>query len=158
MKRIIYLIGIVIGLCLTSACSKNFLDQVLLEGTWGLTRFEMITTAGGSVIEDLITDCDPYYPKSAQDTKLSIVNGSGNTYVATEEYWDNLRGRWVPGLQTTYIVRDDVMFILENGREMEYGRFQCTASTLTITSTSVDVILGSTTTSISTYRRMSGEY
>lgn len=152
MKRIIYLIGIVIGLCLTSSCGKDFLDQMFLEGTWGLTSFSMSTnnSLGG---EDLLTEYDPFHPKDEMDTRLTIINTRDNNYFFTEERWNPVLDRWTLFSENTIIVRNDVLFILENGREVEFGRFKCSLSTLTIETISVSI--ESTTRSVSTYRRMS---
>ena len=155
MKRLFYLIAAVIGLCLTSSCGKSFFDQVLLEGNWGLIRFEMITSVNGKVIEDLITDCDPFNPKSEMDTQLAIRN-SGNSYYEFSEYiWDNPRGAWSLLSKQNYKVRDNVLYMTDTGREVEYGHFSATSSTLTIESISEDASTRTSTVSRSTYRRLS---
>lgn len=161
MKRIIYLIAAVIGLCLTSSCGKSFLDQVLLEGNWGLVRDEMTTTVNGDVIESLITDCDPLNPRTPMDTQLAIRQTSGSRYEFSRYTWDMARGAWSLLTKENLIVRDNVLFIVEGGREMEYGHFTATASTLTIETIDIFVeetpagISQYTTTSRSTYRRLS---
>ena len=119
MKRIFYLIAAVIGLSLTSSCGKSFFDQVLREGNWGLTRNEMVTSVNGKVIESLITDCDPFNPKTSMDTQLAVRMSSGNYYEFSTYTWDAARGAWALQFKDNYIVRDNVLFMVEGGREME---------------------------------------
>lgn len=162
MKRIFYLIAAVIGLSLTSSCGKSFFDQVLLEGNWGLIRYEMTTSENGKVIEDLITDCDPFNPKSEMDTQLAIRNsGSSNYYEFSEYAWDRARGVWTLMSKHNYIVRDNVLYMTDTGREVEYGHFSATSSNLIIESVDIveevigGVVIQHSTVSRSTYRRLS---
>lgn len=161
MKRIFYLIAAVIGLSLTSSCGKSFFDQVLLEGNWGLTRNEMVTSVNGKVIESLITDCDPFNPKTSMDTQLAVRMSSGNYYEFSTYTWDAARGAWALQFKDNYIVRDNVLFMVEGGREMEFGHFSTTASTLTIETIDIfeqvtpDGVIQQSTISRSTYRRLS---
>ncbi|MBQ9410729.1 MAG: hypothetical protein IJU21_03880 [Bacteroidales bacterium] len=161
MKRIFYLVAAVIGLCLTTSCGKDFFDQVLLEGNWGLTRFEMITSVNGEVKEDLITDCDPFNPKTEMDTQLAVRSSSSNYYEFSEYAWDRIRAAWSLVSRNNYIVRDNVLYLLENGREVEYGHFSANSSTLTIESIDIHesgvagAIIRTSTVSRSTYRRLS---
>lgn len=161
MKRIIYLLAAVIGLSLTSSCGKAFFDQVLIEGNWGLIRSEMTTSVNGTVTESLITDCDPLNPKSPMDTQLAIRTVSGNYYEFSTYNWDMVRGAWSLLMKDNLIVRDNVLYIIEGGREMEFGHFTATASTLTIETIDIfDEVVGGvvtqhSTVSRSTYRRLS---
>lgn len=161
MKRIIYLLAAVIGLCLTSSCGKSFLDQVLLEGNWGLIRNEMTTSVNGTVIESLISDCDPLNPKTPMDSQLAIRSASGSVYEFSTYTWDMVRGVWALFTKENLIVRDNVLYMVEGGREIEYGHFTSTASTLTIETIDIfDEVVGGvvtqhSTVSRSTYRRLS---
>ena len=161
MKRIFYLLAAVIGLCITSSCGKDFFDQVLLEGNWGLIRYEMVTSVNGVVEEDIVTPLDPFNPKTQMDTQLAIRNISGNQYEFSEYIWDNYSASRKLSIKNVYIVRNDVLFMVQSGREMEYGHFSISASTLTIETIDIheDLLpsgaIQTSTVSKSTYRRLS---
>ena len=161
MKRIIDLIAAVIGLCFTSSCGKDLFEQVLLDGNWGLVRDEMVTSINGEVTEPIITDCDPFHPRDEMDTQLAIRKISGNEYEFSEYYWNRLGGEWVFSNRETYILRNNVLFMLVNGRETEYGHFSVSASELSIESIFIteELIAGvriqTSTISRRVYRRLS---
>ena len=152
MKRVLCLAAAIIGLFLTSSCDKDLLNYVLLEGNWGLTRFEMVTTVNGSVIETLGWDCNPNNPRESTDALLAIEHESGNIYTLREYFWDPARGDWMLTTQNSYTVRDNVFYSIVNGRETEASHFQLSSNTLTLET--VDVHLEQVTTSRSIYRRM----
>ena len=139
MKRIFYLIAAVIGLSLTSSCGKDLFDQVLLDGNWGLVRDEMVTSVNGEVTEPIITECDPFNPQDEMDTQLAVRNISGNQYEFSEYYWNRLSLGWVFSGKKTLIKRNNVLFEVVSGREIEFGHFSVTASELTIESVFVTV-------------------
>ena len=161
MKRIIYLLAAVIGLCITSSCGKDFFDQVLLEGNWGLVLDEMVTSVNGEVTEPIITECDPFSPRDEIDTQLAIRNISGNQYEFSEYNWNRVSSGWVFSRKLPLIKRNNVLFEIVSGREVEYGHFTLSASELTIESVYVTVELLSgvrvetSTVSRRTYRRLS---
>lgn len=161
MKRIIYLLAAVIGLCLTSSCGKAFFDQVLLDGNWGLVLDEMVTSVNGEVTEPIITECDPFSPRDEIDTQLAIRNISGNQYEFSEYNWNRVSSGWVFSRKLPLIRRNNVLFEIVSGREVEYGHFTVSASELTIESVYVTVELLSgvrvetSTVSRRTYRRLS---
>lgn len=161
MKRIFYLIAAVIGLCITSSCGKDFFDQVLLDGNWGLVLDEMVTSVNGEVTEPIITECDPFSPRDEIDTQLAIRNISGNQYEFSEYNWNRVSSGWVFSRKLPLIKRNNVLFEIVSGREVEYGHFTVSASELTIESVYVTVELLSgvrvetSTVSRRTYRRLS---
>lgn len=161
MKRIFYLLAAVIGLCITSSCGKDFFDQVLLEGNWGLVLDEMVTSVNGEVTEPIITECDPFSPRDEIDTQLAIRNISGNQYEFSEYNWNRVSSGWVFSRKLPLIKRNNVLFEIVSGREVEYGHFTLSASELTIESVYVTVELLSgvrvetSTVSRRTYRRLS---
>ena len=127
MKKTFY---IIVFLLLLYSCGK--MDSSI-EGTWGLTHSEGYRMMNGIKTDVELVDCDPYHPATANDSKFSIFNSSGDTYVFTFSYWNPKNERWNTNPETESFTRVDQVFrYAGEGEDFYYTILSLTSDSLVI--------------------------
>ncbi|MBR4808814.1 MAG: hypothetical protein IK031_00865 [Bacteroidales bacterium] len=97
MKKLFLLAASALALFCLSSCDKlpaasGSLD---LEGTWGLTKYEILSKINGEVTESYTMTCDPYNPVGNGELKIQFVKTEGNVFQVTMYNWNKFSGSWV---------------------------------------------------------------
>ena len=138
MKKIVLF---TIALCLLFSCTKESLTKNNIEGTWGLTHYELYDEVDGEMMNQENGDCNPFAPVDDDDQKIVIINTTGNDYLITPYYWDNKKSIWVSDAsdKVTWTIIDNKIY---SDGENKGQLFQLTSDSLSLEYTSKDEEIG----------------